>query len=207
MELAWSSVFVEAGATVTDQVMLRNTNLLVDPQDTRQLDFVAWGLRGFGRPICGDATIVSPLHRDGTPFPHTPDADDASFARAIRHKENTYPELAGPNPYGDLTVLACEVGGRWHSTARGMVSRLVEAKTQSVFPILRRAARLAYHRRWWTLLSVALQRTVATNLLDHPRLGAMPGAGPTPKLGEVLQDTWDSPEFSRLPLREKDDAF
>ena len=121
--------------------------------------------------------------------------------RAIRDKEATYPELVGTNRYGKLTVLACEMGGRWHHTACRAVSRLVEHKTQSVPPLLRRAARLAYHRRWWSLLSTALQRTATTNLLDHPRLGEMPGSGPAPCLSEVLQDTGSFPEFSRLPLR------
>mgnify|MGYP007109845520 CR=1 FL=1 len=81
------------------------------------------------------------------------------------------------------------------------VSRSVDAKTQSVPPLLRRAARLPYHLRSWSLLSVDLQRTAATNLLDHPRMGEMPGSGPTPALGEVLQSTMDFPEFSRLPMR------
>ena len=67
--------------------------------------------------------------------------------------------------------------------------------------LLRHAARLTYHRRWWSLLSVALHRDLATKLLDHPRLGAMPGSGSTPALGEALQIVMDSPEFSRLPMR------
>lgn len=60
IKLAWATVFAEAGAVVQqDQVLLRDTNLpAIDPADGRQLDLVAWGLRGFGRPICGDATIV-----------------------------------------------------------------------------------------------------------------------------------------------------
>ena len=126
-------------------------------------------------PICADATIVSPLHRDGMPWPTTPETDGASFARAMRAKEDTYPELAEHNPYGKLTVLACETGGRWHDTARGMIAQLVTTRTQNVHPLLRRAAGLAYQRRWWSLLSVALQRTVTTSLLDHPGLGCMPG--------------------------------
>ena len=74
MELAWSAVMAEAGAVVVDQVLLRDTNLPgLDPWDARQLDFVAWGLRGFARPICGDATIVPPVHQGGTPWPDTPD--------------------------------------------------------------------------------------------------------------------------------------
>ena len=184
-----------------DQVLLRDTNLPVDPQDTRQLDLVAWGLRGFGRPICGDATIRAPLHRDGTPWTGAPDLDGATFARAIRDKEATYPELAVPNPYGDLKVLACETGGRWHETARGMVARLVQTKTQTVPPLLRRAAALAYHRRWWSLLSVALQHTVAVSLLDRPGMGCAPGAGPAPSLGDVLHGAPEFPAVSRLPGR------
>ena len=186
---------------VADQVLLRDTTLPVDPADSRQLDFLAWGLRGFGLPICADATIVSPLHRDGTPWPTTPETDGASFARAIRAKENTYPELAEHNPYGKLTVLACETGGRWHDTARGLIAQLVTTRTQNVHPLLRRAAGLAYQRRWWSLLSVALQRTVTTSLLDHPGLGCMPGAGPAPFLGDVFHATLDPAAASRLPLR------
>ena len=125
------------------QVLLRDTNFPVGPQDSRQLDLVAWGLHGFGRPVCGDATIRPPLRRDGTPWVGAPDTDGASSARAVRDKGRTYPELAGPNPYDDLTVLACETGGCWHDTARGMVSRLVHTRTQTVHPILRRAAAAA----------------------------------------------------------------
>ena len=166
------------------------------------MDFVAWGVRGFSRPICGDAMIVSPLHRDGTPRPLTPDIDGASFLRAVAHKEPTYPELVRRNQYGALTVLACETGGRWHHRALSMVSTLIEAKTQTIAPLLRQAAALAYHRRWWGILSTALQRTVATSLLDHLGIGIMPGPGPEPPLGDLLQIAMEIPEVSRLPLRD-----
>ena len=199
LEKAWATVFAEAGAVVRDQVLLRDTNLPgFNPRDTRQLDFVAWGIRGFGRPVCADATIRAPLHRDGTPQPGAADTDGATFARAIRDKEDTYPELAEANPYGDLTVLACETGGRWHTTARAVMARLIHSRTQSVPPILRRAAALAYHRRWWSLLSVALQHTVTTCLMDNPGLAAAPGAGPEPPLADVLHEAIDPPAFSRL---------
>ena len=201
IELAWSAVFAEAGAVVADQVLLRDTNLPVRSRDSRLLDFVAWG-RMFSQPVCGDATIVSPLHRDGTPHALAPDIDGASFSRALERKENTYPELASPNQYGELTVLACETGGRWHHRALTMVSKLIEAKTQTIAPLLRQAAALAYHRRWWGILSTALQRTVATSLLDHPGMGSMPGPGPEPPLGDLLQIAMEIPELSRLPLRE-----
>ena len=58
MELAWSAIFAEAGAVVADQVLLRDTNIEgIASGDRRQIDFVAWGVRGFSRPICGDATL------------------------------------------------------------------------------------------------------------------------------------------------------
>ena len=142
--LAWFAVFTETGAVVADQVLLRDTNIEgIASGDRRQIDFVAWGVRGFSRPICGDATIVSPLHSDGTPYALTPDIDGASFLRAVAHKEATYPELARPNRYGELTVLACETGGRWHHRALTMVAKLIEAKTQTIVPLLRQAAALA----------------------------------------------------------------
>ena len=51
------------------------------------------------------------------------------------------------------------------------------------------------------LLSVALQHTVATCLLDHPGMGCVPGAGPAPPLAEVLHEAQELVGYSRLPLR------
>ena len=128
-------------------------------------------------------------------------SSDANKAKKETLKQR-YPELARRNQYGALTVLACETGGRWHHRALSMVSTLIEAKTQTIAPLLRQAAALAYHRRWWGILSTALQRTVATSLLDHPGMGNMPGPGPEPPLGDLLQIAMEIPEVSRLPLRD-----
>ena len=78
----------------------------------------------------------------------------------------------------------------------------MEAKTQTVAPLLRQAAALAYHRRWWGILFTALQRTVATSLLDQPGMRNMPGAGREPPLGDLLETTMEILEVSRLPLRD-----
>ena len=69
-----------------------------------------------------------------------------------------------------------------------MVSTLIEAKTQTIAPLLRQAAALAY--------------TVATSVLDHPGMGNIPGPGPEPPLGDLLQIAMEIPEVSRLPLRD-----
>ena len=42
-----------------------------------------------------------------------PHGGGAGFARALKARETPDPELAGPNPEGDFTGLACETGGRW----------------------------------------------------------------------------------------------
>ena len=149
----------------------------------------------------GDATIASPLHRDRTPHALTAEIDRTSFLRAVADMEGTYAKLARQNRYGELTVLACETGGRWHHRALTMVSTLIEAKTQTIAPLLWQAAAVAYHRRWWKILSTALQRTVATSLLDHPGMGSMPGPRPEPTLGDLLQIAMEIPEVNRLPLR------
>ena len=91
--------------------------------------------------------MVSPLRCYGAPHALAPDNDGASFSRALEDKETTYPELSRQNQHGALTVLACETGDRWHHRALTMVSQLLEAKTQTIAPLLRQAAALAYHRR------------------------------------------------------------
>ena len=127
--------------------------------------------------------------------------DGASLARAEADKERMYPELAGPNPYGELLVLAAETGGHWNKTALDTVSRLIDARTKKVSPMLRRAAKLAYHRRWWGILSAALQQAVALCCLDHPGMGSVAGLGPEPCLAEVITEAHETPEVSLLGLR------
>ena len=72
-----------------------------------------------------------------------------------------------------------------------MVSKLSEAKMQTIAPLL----------RGWKILSMALQRTVATSILDHPGMASMPGPGPETPLGDLLHIVMELPEVSRLPLR------
>ena len=83
-----------------------------------------------------------------------------------------------------------------------MVSKLFKAKTETIVPVLRQAAALAYHRRWWGIFSAALQRTVVTNLLDHPSMGNMPSEGPETPLRDLLKIAMELPKVSRRLLRD-----
>ena len=65
---------------------------------------------------------------------------------------------------------------------------------------LERAATLAYHRRWWALLSVAQQRCIAASLLYDPGMAGSPGTGVESPLMEVLRCASELLAFSRLPL-------
>ena len=56
--------------------------------------------------------------------------------------------------------------------------------------------------KWWGILSTTLQRTVATNILDHSSLGNMPSPGPETPLSDLLKIAMKLPEVSRLPLRD-----
>ena len=119
----------------------------------------------------------------------------------LRAESSKNPELADPNPFGELLVLAAETGGRWNQTSINTVRRLVNARTRTVHPLLRRAAKLAYHRRWWSILSVTLQQAVALCCLDEPGMACVAGLGPEPELAEVLTEAQETPEVSRLAFR------
>ncbi len=70
IERAWTRVLREAGARVAHKQLLRDTNVRVrNPQDQRQLDMVAYGITTSGSALCCDATMVSPLQRNGHPIP------------------------------------------------------------------------------------------------------------------------------------------
>ena len=76
LELTWAQVLREAGATVHVQKLLGQTTLSVDPSDTHRIDALASGLPLYmGRPLFCDATIRSPLHADGTPYPRADSID------------------------------------------------------------------------------------------------------------------------------------
>ena len=88
-----------------------------------------------------------------------------------RRKEDKYPELVSSSRVRFL-VLAGEVGGRWNQTALDLVRSLAWARAETLAPPrLRRATAEALVARWWGLVAVATQDSLAATLLgDAPHL-------------------------------------
>ena len=167
----------------------------------RLVDLVVYGASPRGEALCCDATVISPLRRNGTPQPRAAREDGASLARARRRKERTYPEL-GRNGTR-LVVLGCEVGGRWNDEALDFVRRLARGKRAAQAPpILRQSMAAAYSRRWWCLLGVAVQDALASTALglpSGPLAGCADNGGPCDTDVVALHGALSAP--SRLPLR------
>ena len=87
-------------------------------------------------------------------------------------------------------VLAGEVGGRWNQTTLDLVRSLAWARAETLAPPrLRRATAEALVARWWSLVAVATQDSLAATLLgDAPHLlHGHPPELPLP-LGDLLLD-------------------
>ena len=182
--------------------LLRDTNVpLARPDDQRQLDMVVYGMTSRGIPLCCDATLVSPLSRCGQPRPGAATTDGVAMRQAERRKQQRYPELLQGN-YGKLVVLASETGGRWNSQAQRLVGVFAKQKARAAPTLLRKSARAAWSNRWWGLLSIATQASLAATLIADGHL-ALSGATGRDELhlADILQDAHIAPPASRLPLR------
>ena len=78
-----------------------------------------------------------------------------------------------------------------------LVTALARYRAASEPPVLRRSMQLAFQRRWWSLLSVALHNSIATAL--DPTLDIAEGTFPVAS----AIDVWvrDPPAVSSLPAR------
>ena len=174
------------------------------------MDLVVYGASERGEALCCDATLVSPLRRDGHLADRrvldglgedlTDGGDGFILERARRRKEARYPELGRHGTR--LVVLASEVGGRFSKEAQAFVRRLARLRCQQAPPMLRSVAQAAFARRWWALLSVAIQDALAATLLGLPAgpLDGVAGA-PLPSMADVLTVYGADGCPSRLPLR------
>ena len=127
------------------------------------------------------------------------DTDGAALATATRRKEVTYPELLRIGPQR-LVVLGSVVGGRWGTGALALVRDLVCIRMLRALPALRHAAATAWARRWWTQLSVAVQRAAALPVAGRAWPVASRAAAVDPAF-ELVLDLADAAGPSMLPFR------
>ena len=203
IERALARIFREAGARVHMHVPLANMNFDPPPADARAIEILAQGLPLYqGAQLAVDATLVSPVGRDGTAHPHTTTTPGAAIAQATRRKRvSVYPEIEQQRRCR-LIVVGLEVGGRWGQEAHTLLHRLAVAKARSVQQPLRAAAVGAYTRRWAALLSCAASHAFAASLLELPLGAADHTDGDPPPLPDLLAEARDDtpPLPSRLPL-------
>ena len=180
--------------------MLRHTTLSnIDSDDGGRLEIIATGLSfAQGAPLGCDATMVSPLHANGTPWPRAHEVDGVAIQRAEEDKWNTYWDLMS-SPHCQLTILACETGGRWSDTCRRLVNDLAKRKSREAPERLQQIARSAWRTRWWRMLSVAAQSSLSATLVDDA-VQLLDGTdGDVPDLVELLD--CGTEDISRLALR------
>lgn len=168
LEKTWVRVLREAGGRVRENVLLRDTALpTIDPGDGRKIEIVATGLPvAGGVPIAVDATLVSPLHVDGSPYGRADQKPGVAFGRAEHSKRTTYPELVD-SPVLRLLTVATETGGRFNRTAKTLIADAARARARSEPRVLERAAARGWMTRWITMLAVAAQDALAATLVNE----------------------------------------
>ena len=201
VEQAWLAVCREAvgaeGHVVPQQWLSHTSAPGVPTSDRRRLDLVVYGASPQGLALCCDATLVSPITGASAPHPRADHTPGIALRMAESRKRATYPELQRGGGQR-LFVLAVEVGGRWKDDSQALVRQLVRVRALRAPPALRAAASSAWTRRWWGMLSTAVQHAVGGTALGAPvSKGA---AGCEPALDHVLALA-EPAGPSRLPLR------
>ena len=190
MLAAWRQVFIEAGGKVPDrnrERMLRDTHIPVPPGDARRMDLIVPGLNvERGLPLFCDATIMSPISGNGAPRACTSNADGRLLEQAQTDNNNIYEEVHSTGLCA-LLCLGCEVYGRWGNQCVKLVPELARERTRGLHPRVRRGTALALQHRWWGVLGMALQKSVA-DMVANADAGAdlvSVGLEPSPDLCDL----------------------
>ena len=201
LERAVAQICREAGARVACNVAVADMNVDNALADGRRIEVVANGLQAFhGQQLAIDATCISPISRAGAPHPGTRTDPGRAAQHAELRKRRRYPELTAARRCR-LVVVAVEVGGRWGPDARQLIRALARERSTEAPPWVRAAACAGWTARWAAVVAVAVQRALATSLLELPPAGDTL-TGTPPDLPDLLADTrWELPAGpSRLPL-------
>ena len=171
----------------------------VPTSDRRRLDLAVYVASPLGLALCCDATLVNPITGTSTPHPRAEHTPGIALRVAESRKRATYPELQRGGGHR-FFVLAVEVGGRWNADSQALVRQLVRVRALRAPPALRAAASTAWTRRWWGMLSTAVQHAVGGTVLGAPWLVSKGAAACQPGLDHVLALA-EPAGPSRLPLR------
>ena len=170
MIAAWRQVLTEAGGLIPRrnvERLLRTTWVRVPAHDGRRLDLIASGLSvQRGLPLFCDVTIISPISRNGAARPGTSNRGGSLLERAEDKNNVTYTEVV-QSSIATLVCLGSEVYGRWGKQSAELVPKLAYERTKGLPGRIRKGATMMYQRRWWGILSVALQCAVSRMVL-HP---------------------------------------
>ena len=142
--------------------ILKTTHINRGENDLRRMDIITSGISGVmrGNPLFIDATIVSPIRGNGSPVPNAANESGAALSAACkRNCETDYPDVEN-SPDATLLCLGAEVFGRWHPHCIKLIRHLAKLKSEGYPVELQQATRISYANRWWSLLSVGLQKIV-----------------------------------------------
>ena len=141
-------IFREAGASVRQNVFLKDMNVQVAAEDARRIEVLAQDLPCHGGAhLAIDVTLRGVVTAQGEAQPHAADRDGIVLEQARRENENTYPELVGSGRC-KLVVLAIETGGRWSAEAVQALRQLSCAKAREAPSFMRVPVALMWERRW-----------------------------------------------------------
>ena len=187
IEPAWEQVLKEAGATTHFQKLLRQTTPPVDPSDDRWMDVIASGL-----PLFGGRTLLRRHH------PLAPACQWLPIRLRCGHGRRSSGEGGGgqgahisrprEQPSGRAPHTRRRIGGRWDDADIDLVRQLAAFKVQVAPLWLRCSVELSWTHRWWSVLGIAVQDSMAASILAPAGKGLVIGgtAGYEPALDEVL---------------------
>ena len=166
----WRRVFREAGISIGQRNVERtlgSTHIRRSPEDRRRMDLLCPGVDGIfgGAPLFIDVTMVSPLHGNGSPMPHSATEDGAAVRRAADTcRRNDYPDVEA-SPHAQLLSLGVETYGRWSPQCIVLIRHLARFKSANAPAHLQKSVQYAFLSRAWNLLSVCAQQIVCESVL------------------------------------------
>ena len=170
MVSAWRQVFTEAGGLIPDrnvERLLSHTHIPTPQGDTRRLDLVVPCLNvARGLPLFCDVTVISPIAGNGRPRAGTSTRGGRLLEQAERANNDTYHEVL-TSGLGSLECLGCEVFGRWGEQSMNLVPALARERCRDLPARMRRGTMMGLLHRWWGLLGVSLQKSVAHIVLHE----------------------------------------